>query len=223
MKLILQFIVGGLVGFVVAYALMNFSEFTFSGEITVISLLVISIILIALSLFRIQQIKSLNKQTFSGDEEDEVEDRKYKLAADYSLFTNSSFVFSILLLSLCLITDQNLLFKLAAIGLIIIAYFMIQYMTHFMKQSNPERNIPSASDPEYAQNFLNYADDGEKHVILDGLYRSYNLLNISLIIAITLSTVYSVTGDHSQTFSIILMAVVLLVVNSKYFLVVRNK
>jgi hypothetical protein len=49
------------------------------------------------------------------------------------------------------------------------------------------------------------------------------LLNISLVIAIALSTVYSVTGEKSQVFSIILMAVVLLVVNSKYLLAVRNK
>lgn len=223
MKLILQLFIGGFVGFFVVYALMNFSEVHFAGEITVISLIAVSIILIALSIFRSQKIKSLNTQNFSGDEEDEVEDRKYKMFADYSLFANSSFVLSVLALSLSLITTQNLMLTIASMCLLIITFIFIYYMGHLMQQVYPERNLPSTSDPDYAKSLLDIADDGEKHVILDGLYKSHSLLNISLVAAIILSTVYSVTRDDSQIFSIILMAAVLLVVNSKYLLVVRNK
>lgn len=223
MKLIMQFFISGFVGFFVVYALMNFSEVSFAGEITVISLIAISTILIAMSIFRFQKIKLLSTQNFSGDEEDEVEDRKYKMFADYSLYANSSFVLSILALSLSLITNQNLIMTISSILLLIITYFLIHYMEHLMQKVYPERNIPSTSDPDYAKSVLDIADDGEKHVILDGLYKSQSLLNISLIAAITLSTIYSVSREDSQTFSIILMAVVLLVVNSKYLLVVRNR
>ncbi|MFS0647570.1 DUF3169 family protein [Siminovitchia sp. 179-K 8D1 HS] len=223
MKLILQLLIGGFVGFFVVYALMNFSEVHFAGEITVISLIAVSIILIALSIFRSQKIKSLNTQNFSGDEEDEVEDRKYKMFADYSLFANSSFVLSVLALSLSLITTQNLMLTIASMCLLIITFIFIYYMGHLMQQVYQERNLPSTSDPDYAKSLLDIADDGEKHVILDGLYKSHSLLNISLVAAIILSTVYSVTREDSQIFSIILMAAVLLVVNSKYLLVVRNK
>ncbi|MFD2760822.1 hypothetical protein [Lentibacillus juripiscarius] len=92
MKLILRFVIGGFVGFFVVYALMNFSEVNFAGEITVISLIAISTFLIAMSVFRFQKIKSLNTQNFGGDQEDKVEARKYKMFADYSLYANSSFV-----------------------------------------------------------------------------------------------------------------------------------
>ncbi|MCH1624195.1 DUF3169 family protein [Ferdinandcohnia quinoae] len=223
MKLILKFIIGGFVGFVVAYALMNFSEIDFSGEITVISLIGISIILIVMSIFRIQKIKSLNIQQFSGDEEDEVEDQKYKLFADYSLFANSSFVLSILALSISMITTKNVILTIAALILLIITYLLLHFMTSLMQKVYPDRKLPSTSDSDYAQKVLDLADDGEKHVILDGLFKSQGLLNISLIFAIALSTVHSVSGEDSQTFSIILMAVVLLVVNSRYLLVIRNR
>ncbi|GIN23312.1 DUF3169 family protein [Siminovitchia fordii] len=223
MKLILQFFISGVVGFFGMYALMNFSEVNFSGEITVISLIAISIILITMGIIQFQKIKFLNKQNFSGDEEDEVEERKYKMFANYSLYANSSFVLSILTLSLSLLTTQNLVMTIASIFLLIITYFLIHYMGYLMQQVYPERNIPSTSDPDYAKSLLDIADDGEKHVMLTGLYKSHSLLNISLIVAIILSTVYSFTGEDSQIFSIILMAVVLLIVNSKYLLVVRNK
>lgn len=223
MKSGFKLFISGFVGFFVVYALMNFSEVKFAGEITVISLIAISVILITMSIIRFQKIKSLNKQTFSGNEEDEVEERKYKMFADYSLYANSSLVFSILALSLSILTTQRLIMAIASLCLLIITYFLIHYMGHLMQQVYPERNIPSTSDPDYAQKVLDAADDGEKHVILDGLYKSQSLLNIGLIVAITLSTVYSVIEENSQTFSIILMAAVLLIVNGKYLLVIRNK
>ncbi|MCM3443466.1 MULTISPECIES: DUF3169 family protein [Bacillaceae] len=223
MKLIMQLIIGGFVGFSIVYALMNFSEVRFSGEITVISLIIFSLILIAMSIFRYKKIKSFNLQNFSGDKEDEIEDKKYKMFADYSLFANIGFVLSILALSLSFITTQSIILTVTSIFLIVITYFLIQYMMHLMKYVYPERKFPNTSEAKNAQNILNYADDGEKHVILDGLYKSHSLLNFSLIAAITLSTIYSLTREDPQTFSIILMTMVLLVVNSKYLFVIRNK
>ncbi|MFD2212441.1 DUF3169 family protein [Metabacillus endolithicus] len=218
MKVILQFIFGGIIGFFVVYALMSFSEVRFSGGIAVISLITLSCILIVMSILRYQKIKSLNIQQFSGDEEDEIEVNKYKMFADYSLYANSSIVFSILALSLSLITAQQLILPIMSIVLIFLSYFLIMMMTYMMKQVYPDRNIDFRS-----QSVIDVADDGEKHVILDGLYKSHGLLNISLIAAIALSTVYSVTREDPQTFSIILMAMVLLVVNCKYLFVIRNK
>jgi len=215
--------IGGIIGFFVVYALLTFSENHFAGEITVISLIAITIALITMSIFRFQKIKSLHAENFSGDVEDEVEDRKYKMFADYSLYTNSSFVLSILALSLSLIITEYLIMTIASISLLIITLFLIYYMGRLMQHVYPERHIPSISDSNYSKTVLDSADDGEKHVILDGLYKSQSLLNISLITAIVLSTIYSVIKEDPQTFSIILMAVVLILVNGKYLLVVRNK
>ncbi|SES64770.1 Protein of unknown function [Oceanobacillus limi] len=217
MKSIVQFLISGVAGFFVVYGLMNFSEVNVAGEITVISIIAISFILITMSVFRFQQIKALNTQNVTGDEEDEVEDRKYKLFADYSLSSNSSFYLSILALSLSLIITEQLSMTIVSIILLVFSFFLLHYMGKIIQYMYPDRK------PNYAKSILDVADDGEKHVILDGLYKSQSILNISLIAAITLATVYSMNNGESQTFSIILMAVILLVVNSKYLLVIRNK
>lgn len=223
MKLMLQFVVSGAIGFFTVYALMSLSEIHFAGEISVISLIAISVILIGMSMNRIQKIKLLNSYNLSGDEEDEVEDRKYKMSADYTLYAISSFVLSILALSLSLITTQNLILTITSIIVLIMTFFLIHYMRHLMQQVYPERTMPGTSKSNYVESVLDLADDGEKHVILDGLYKSQNILNFSLIAAIALSTIYSISRDDSQIISIILMAIVLLVVNGKYLLVIRNK
>lgn len=73
------------------------------------------------------------------------------------------------------------------------------------------------------KNFLEVSDEGERHVMLIGFYKSYNLMNFVLFIAIVLSTFYSITTNHSQLFSIILIGIVLIIVNGKYCFSVRNK
>ncbi|MFS0749360.1 DUF3169 family protein [Oceanobacillus sp. 1P07AA] len=211
-------LVGAIVGYFVMYFLMNFSEFNFAGIITVISLLVVSSILIVLSLYRFKKIKFLNKQQFSGDEEDEIEDKKYKLFADYSLYTNISFILSVLALSLSIISTKNVFLTTIAIILIIVSLVLSFYMTHIMKQTYPNREI----NTDYTQSVLDMTDDGEKQVILDGLYQSHSLLNFLLVFAIFLATVYSIFNE-SQIFSIFLMTIGLLLVNGYYLLTVRNK
>ncbi|MBU9723494.1 MULTISPECIES: DUF3169 family protein [Bacillaceae] len=100
MKWLLQSVIGAVVGFFIVYGILNFSEITNASLIAVISLVGISFLLIILSIINVNKVKSLSNQMFRGDEEDEVEDRKYKLLTDYSLFTNTSLVFSILAVSL---------------------------------------------------------------------------------------------------------------------------
>lgn len=220
MKSIMKFFFSGLVGFFVVYGLMNFSEINLSGEITVISLIAISIILMFVSMLRFLKIKSLNRQNLNGDEEDEIEDRKYKMFTDYSLCTNSSFFLFILALSLSFILTNHLILTIAPIIGLIITSYLIHRQMYLMQQVSQDREFPLDSGPK---SILDLADDGEKHVILDGLFKSQILLNFSLITAIALSTIYSVSQGGSQTFSIILMALILLAVNSKYMFVVRNR
>lgn len=223
MKSILQYVLSGLVGFVVAYSLMKFSEARFPVELAVIGLIAITILLIIFSFFRMRQIKTLNNQHFTGDEEDKVEERKYKMFVDYSLCANVSFILSILAFCFSMIAEQHYIMTAISFGTMIISMFLIHYMARLMQIAYPERNFPLPSDRNYTTSVLDLADDGEKHVILNGLYKSQNLLNVSLIFAIALATIYSINNDDSQIFSIGLMAVVMLLVNGSYLFAVRNK
>jgi len=59
---------------------------------------------------------------------------------------------------------------------------------------------------EYEEKLLAISDEGEKHVMLIGFYKSYNLMSVALLIAIVLTTFYSISTDHSQLFSIKVMS-----------------
>lgn len=227
MKILKQFLIGGAVGFIAGLAVILFGdvtiEFSKYADAAVISLFVIIAVLMGLSLLLYRQVKRLNHSEFNGDEEDEADVLKYKKFTDYSLFIQSSMTLSILALSIALIAAKNMVFVVIAIVALIVSYLFTAYMLHLMRLVYPHRNIPALTDPDYTVKLLEAADEGEKHVMFNGLYKAYNLLSIALIIAVVCATLYSLYSDHSQLFSIIAMCIVLLLVNGKYLLAVRNK
>lgn len=156
-----------------------------------------------------------------GEKEDQADEIKYKKFADYSLFTNTSIALGLLALSISIIS-LNVIFIIIGMIVIIVTTLLSVYMMHLMKHVYPDRNIPNASDPDFAEKMLHISDDGEKHVILEGLYKSYQLFNGAIIFAIVLATTYSIFRE-SQLISIILMVLVMLIVNGRYVLVIRNK
>ncbi|MGM7721517.1 DUF3169 family protein [Metabacillus sp. Hm71] len=224
-KVWIQLIISGAVGFIVAILLLNYFTFDFSNyaDTIVISILVMIFILLGLSVFLYRQIKKLNHTQFTGDEEDEADVLMYKKFMDYSFFVQVSNTLSILALCITVITSQKLVFTIIAVVTLILSYILTALMTSLMQLVYPERNLPSISEPNYSEKLLDISDEGEKHVMLIGLYKAYQLLSVALIFAIVLSTLYSLSTGNSQLFSIIIMSIVLLLVNGKYCLSVRNK
>lgn len=225
MKLIWQLIIGGIVGFFGALFLLsiNYINFLKYSDIIVTILYLIAFILLMSGFVLNRQINRLNSQTFEGEEEDEAEVIKYRKFSDYSLFIQASTVISLLGVSIALITTMNIILIIIGLAYIIIGYFLQVFMLNVMQKVYPDRNLPSVSDPKYAEKLLDISDDGERHVMLHGLYKSYNLLNVLLVLAIVGSTFYSIITDNSQLFSIFLMSIVLLLTNGKYMLTIRNK
>lgn len=224
MKILAQFIISAVIGFFGAYGILKFSNVEFAADMFVIFLLGLAFILVLLSLMFNQQIKNFSKTEFTGDKEDELGELKYKKFTDYSICTNTGLILSILALSVSVIERSQILFIISSIILLLVHYIMNHYIIRLMQFVYPERTVPNISDPDFPKSVLDLADDGEKFIILDGLYKSHNILNVTLIIAILLATVYSISSDNSsQLFSIIAMSIVLLLVNGKYLLAVRNK
>ena len=83
--------------------------------------------------------------------------------------------------------------------------------------------MPKVSGKNYADKVLAISDEGERHVMLIGLYKSYYFVTFALVIAIILTTLYSVSSGNSQLFSIIIMSIVLLLTHGRYGLAIRNK
>lgn len=225
MKTVIQVLLCAVIGFVVAILMLNNVTIDLMdyAEVIVITLIGIIIIILGISLKLYWEVKKLHNTDAKGDEEDEVDLLIYKKFADYSFLVQSSIVLSVLVLCTTVVTLQSVVLTLIAIATIIVGYLFTIFMNNLLQLVYPERNIPNFSDSKYAEKLLKILDEGEKHVMLIGFYKSYNLLNVGLLIGIVLSTFYSISTDQSQLFSIIVMSLVLIIVNGKYCFSIRNK
>lgn len=225
MKLTIQLIISALVGFVAVTLMLKIEWMDFSAytDIIVIGLYTLILTLLGWSYIKHRQIKRINQRVFEGEEEDEVEQIKYKKFIDYALFVQSSSVISVLALCLALLHMESITLIVLGFVISVVSFSGSFFMNNLMQLVYSDRNIPKISDPQYAEKLLESSDEGEKHVILNGLYRSHNLLSTLLIIGIVASTIYSIVSENSQIFSIVVMSIILLVTNGKYSLSVRNK
>lgn len=195
--------------------------FKFSEPI-VWGLYVISILLLIFAFVIYRQVTSLDSQTFTGEEEDEIETLKYKKICDYNMVTHISMVLSLLGLGIAAVSDLTVLLVFVGVVLTFLAIMYQLFVATLMQKVYPERNLPNASEPKYAEKLLEASDEGERFIMLQGLYKSYNLFNLLLLFAIIGAIVYSLFSENSQIFSIVLMAFVLFIANMRYYLSIRN-
>lgn len=225
MKTVIQVLLCAVIGFVVAtLVLNNFTlDFMKYADVIVITMFVIIFTLLGVSMILYRQIKKLHDIELTWDEEDEMDLVMYKKVADYSFYVQSSLILSIMVLCTSVIASQSIIFTIIALGTIMLSYLFTFNMTSLLQIIYPERNIPNFSDSNYGEKLLEISDEGEKHVMLVGFYKSFNLMSVALIIAIVLATFYSISTDHSQLFSIVAMSFVLIIVHGKYCITIRNK
>ncbi|WP_456278757.1 DUF3169 family protein [Bacillus sp. AK128] len=225
MKNWIRILLSAVGGFVVVTFLLNgFTfDFTVHGTTIVVGMLVLIFLLLVISLVIYRQIINLNRKEVYGDDEDEKDVLIYKKFTDYSFFGQASLTFSLLALCISGTVNTELTLTILAILGIFISYFLSMLSARLLQLVYPERNLPKLSEANYAERLLEASDEGERHVMLIGLYKSYNLLSISLVIAMLLSTVYSISSGQSQLFSIMVMGAVLLLVHGKYCASIRNK
>ena len=225
MKTVIQVFLCAVIGFVVATLILNnFSpDLMKYAEVIVITLIGIIFILLGVSFKLFREVKKLHNTEVAGDEEDEVDLLIYKKFADFSFLVQSSIVLSVLVLCTTVITLQSVVLTIISIATMILSYLFTILMANLIQLVYPERNIPKFSDSKYTEKLLEISDEGEKHVMLIGFYKSFNLMSVALLIGIVLSTFYSISTDQSQLFSIIVMSLVLIIVNGKYCFSIRNK
>lgn len=225
MKYIIKnFLIGGVIGFFVAmFILMMMNDMTIHPVAVFNGLAVIIVILIGISLIFILQIMSGIKQDVSGEEEDELDRKLYIKSSDTGMLINSTIIFSIILLSMSIIESLQLMNTVIAILLIFAAVILQYYQSSLYMKMYPERDMPSMNDPDYAEKLVNIADDGERFVILQGMMKAYNMYTLLLIVAIIISTIYSLFSEEQQMFSIVLMGLILIVSNGAYFITIRKK
>lgn len=226
MRMMIQMLIGAFIGFIGAYGLLGFDfEKLFLPVSFPIAMILfgITVLLVLYSTLMIIKMKKKARLTLSGDEEDERAVWLYQKFSDITLAMHVAVIFSFLGFSIGLVTDQQLILVPISIALITVSVGLSIYIPTLAKIVYPDRKLPSPSEKDYAKKLLLASDEGERHVMLEGLYYSFNTTNLLLVIAILVLTLYSYGTGQSQLLSVIIIAFILILTNTQYFFKIRNK
>lgn len=226
MKQIFQTLVGGIVGFFGMYFALSLdftSDFSIFGLELTLFIIGIAVLLLVFSMVTIQRVKRKAKLQLRGEEEDELDSKQYKSYSDITLGSVVAMVLSVVATAIAVITEQPIWVVVAA-GATLIGAILISIITPgLIKLIYPERDLPKPGEKDYAKKLLAVSDEGERHVMLEGLYRTHNTMNLALFIALLLLMIYSVSTGVSQLFAIFVVALILIIANVQYTFSIRNK
>ncbi|WP_456266025.1 MULTISPECIES: DUF3169 family protein [unclassified Bacillus (in: firmicutes)] len=226
MKTVYKMLLGALLGFLGAYCLLA-AEFEMTLlDVAFEATLVISGLTILLIIYCFSGISRMKKRvslSVSGDEEDELEAKQYRTFTDLTLANTVSTIFSIVAMGIAIVTEQPIWLILVNAALFIVSIISSYIAISVLNLVYPNRNLPNPSDKDYSKKLLAISDEGEKHVMLGGLYHTYQMMNVLLTGAMFILIVYSIGANHSQLFSIMVIGLVLIILNANYVLKIRNR
>lgn len=87
--------------------------------------------------------------------------------------------------------------------LMAVSFFSLFPNENIIHITNPTFRMPDSKSKNYQQEYFDQFDDGEKYVMLKGLYKTYSLVTWGLIILAFVLMYYSVFTGNSQVISII--------------------
>lgn len=87
--------------------------------------------------------------------------------------------------------------------------------------TNPNFKFPDPQSKNYEQEYFNQFDDGEKFVILKGLYKLHRTVIWGLILLASALMYYSVFTDNSQVVGIIGIGILLLLIQVTYTMSIK--
>ncbi|MEH7735357.1 DUF3169 family protein [Bacillus pumilus] len=226
MKTVYKMLLGALLGFLGAYCLlaaefeMTLLDVAFEATLVISGL---TIILIVYCFSGISRMKKRVSLSVSGDEEDELEVKQYRTFTDSTLANTVSTILSIIATGMAIVTEQPIWLILVNVALFIVTIISSYVAISVLQLVYPNRNLPSPSDKDYSKKLLAISDEGEKHVMLGGLFHTYQMMNILLTSAMFILIVYSLGANHSQLFSIIVIGLALIILNANYMFRIRNR
>lgn len=226
MRIILISLMGAVIGFLVTYMALNFEPefdflvYAFEGTVVLMSA---TVLLLVMMIVMILSMRNQSKATLNGEEEDNRDIWLYKRFSDTNMVATGAIVLGIATLSLSVITDQPTWLLLTSLIVMISAFLLSMSVAALLNTFYPDRDLPTISEKDYSKKLLAASDEGERHVMLEGLYSSFTLLNFMLILSLIVLLLYSIITGSSQMFAIFVVGIVLIVSNGKYYWSIRNK
>ncbi|WP_228097613.1 DUF3169 family protein [Mammaliicoccus sciuri] len=115
------------------------------------------------------------------------------------------------------LTKEPSMLSLLIAMISLIATAPISYM-HLSKLRKlyPERNYPKAGDKKLNEKIIDMMDSGEQYITLIALQKTYTLNQQLIIGCIALSSIFSISSNNNQFFSVSLL-IILYLVNTMYY------
>ncbi|MBJ7898277.1 DUF3169 family protein, partial [Bacillus atrophaeus] len=104
--------------------------------------------------------------------------KQYRTFTDLTLANTVSTILSIVAIGMAIVTEQPIWLIVVNAALFLITIILSYTAISVLKLVYPNRNLPSPSDKDYGKKLLAISDEGEKHVMLDGLFHTYQMMNI---------------------------------------------
>ncbi|WP_411842874.1 DUF3169 family protein [Salinicoccus sp. HZC-1] len=219
----IPYFVGGLI---IGMFILNFEALT--GLETFVPALCITglaaaVITAALGISGFFQLRGHASNRDDTTDEDALDRYMYRKYTDISLNINIGLVLSILVMGVAIIQQTDAWIYIAAAVTMLAALIFLFLLPTLLPVMYPERDLPSSTDSKFADKLLAASDEGERHVMLEGLYKTFNTMNATLFIGLVLLMMYSISTGDNQTFGMVIVAAVLIISNIKYVTSIRDK
>src|SRR5699024_2129843 len=221
-KSFLSFVPYFLGGLIVGMFILNFDALSgvgsFAPELSITGLAAAAIFTV-LGISGFFQLKSRAVKREGDTDEDELEKYIYRKYADISLCIQVGLVLSLLVTGVAIIQQTDAWIFVAS-GITLLAALLFLFLLPMMY---PERDLPSSTDSDFADKLLHASDEGERHVMLEGLYKTFNTVNGALFLGLIILMMYSISTGDNQIFGMIVIAAVLIISSVRYVTSIRDK
>lgn len=226
LKMFLYLIIGAAVGL-----LISSTARSIGGDVSTdrfylgvsITTTIVAAFLIVLGIFQYRRLLTVAKDYVKYMDEDSYDKYRYNKHNEIQIYGVIGFVLSLVSLAIPLITYFNLSVLLFSFIVYIVSIIFLTRTTKLINKLYPERNLPQPSDKNYTDKLLLASDEGERHIMTTALYKTFSLTQVGIFVGILLLIAYSMLTGESQIFSIIILGILMIITNTKYYSEIKEK
>lgn len=223
-NLILYMLIGGLVGgllttlFGANHQFLEIQLTKTQTDIITIILAIFIIILVIVLMNVYKKAKNYRKLETDSDNEDDIEVQLEKTLIFPPVLLGLITTLGLIILNLVLNLSEDpsiLSLIIAVLSLILTAPLSYMHLSN-LRKLYPERNYPKAGDKKLNEEMVDMMDSGEQYITLLALQKTYTLNQQLIIGFIALASIFSISSNNNQFFSVSLL-IILYLVNTMYF------
>lgn len=226
LKIILYLIVGAAAGLLVSITAQSIGGDVSTGRfymwVSIISAAIAALLIIT-GVLQYHRLLTVAKNYVKYMDEDSYDKYRYNKHNEIQIYGIIGFVLSLVSLAIPLITYYNLPVILFSFIVYIASLVFLTRTTKLINKLYPERNLPQPSDKNYADKLLLASDEGERHIMMTALYKTFSMTQVGLFVGILILIVYSMLTGESQIFSILILGILMIVSNMKYYSEIKEK